>query len=717
MALELRSNKTMALASLMLAVGTLLLPLQSVNAQQTVSYTNEQANAGASDYAEQCASCHGINLQGLGVVPAVAGQGFFLKWSGVEATDLYDQVSRMPPQNPGGLSESSYTNMLAFILQSNGLPAAETPLPAGRSALADLVLPAQTEGLFSNMVTELELSGQADLLDSLSPVTSVMLNDPPAGDWISWHHSNESLGYSPLDQINRDTVSELGEVWRLPLPPGNNNPTPLIHDGVMFFYTFPDTVLAIDAGAGTVLWRYTYVSSIPSTRKMGIALHENKIIVPTSDMRMLALNAQTGELIWNQPIDTQLEVVRDFAAYDLRAAPLIAGDKIIQGVVGSFVSTGAFIVALDAETGEEAWRFQTLARPGEPGGNTWNDLPLDQRSGGSVWIPGSYDSDLNLAYFGVAPTYHTPRLTYAVDIDGVTNDALYTNSTLALNADTGELVWHYQHMPNDQWDLDWTFERLLIDLELDGENRRVVMNVGKSAILEANDASTGEYLFSVDMGLQNIITAIDPITGAKTINPDTFPRREGAYNICPNAVGARSWPPSGYNPESKRLFVPLVEGCFKAGSEGNPLLLTEIPVQIQAHPASSDGNMGRIQVIDLETRQLAWRHRQQTPIISSLLATGGDLVFSGDLEPSLKAFDEATGEILWQTTLSDAPSAGIVTYAVDGRQYLAVVVGQSNNHVRDWSGIAQGYAAMEGWDVAAPPEGNGAAIVVFALAD
>jgi len=242
-----------------------------------------------------------------------------------------------------------------------------------------------------------------------------------------------------------------------------------------------------------------------------------------------------------------------------------------------------------------------------------------------------------------------------------------------------------------------------------------VMNVGKSAILEANDAATGEYLFSVDMGLQNIITAIDPVTGEKTINPDTFPRREGAYNICPNAVGARSWPPSGYNPQSKRLYVPLVEGCFKAGSEGNELLLTGIPVQLQAHPASDDGNMGRLQVIDLESRQLAWRHRQQTPIISSVLATAGGLVFTGDLDPSLKAFDEATGDILWQSPLSDAPSAGIVTFAVEGRQYIAVVVGQSNNHVRDWSGMSQAYAAIEGWDVETPPPGQGAAIVVFAL--
>lgn len=505
---QTQRKKSVSLRSIGLVVA--VLSLHNANAQEVVGFTSAQAEAGAAEYTEQCISCHGINLQGQGVVPAISGQGFLVKWSGLDAAGLYEQLALMPPQAPGTLSEESYSNLLAYILQRNGHGASDSPLPIGQDALADLLLPAQPEDPFSNMPTVLDTAGQSDLLDSLSPVTNAMLNQPPVGDWISWHQSDDSLGFSQLDQINRETVGSLSESWRLPLPAGNNNPTPLVHDGVMFFYTFPDTVLALDATSGAPLWRYSHESVIPSTRKMGIALHGNKIIVPTSDMRMLALNAQTGELIWNHSIDTQLELRRDPAAYDLRAAPLIAGDKILQGVVGSFVSSGAFIVALDVETGEEAWRFHTLARPGEPGGNTWNNLPLDDRSGGSVWIQGSYDPQLNLAYFGVAPTYHTQRLTYAVNIDGVTNDALYTNSTIALNPDTGDLVWHYQHMPNDQWDLDWTFERLLLDLNVAGEDRRVVMNVGKSAILEANDASSGEYLFSVDMGLQNIITAIDP---------------------------------------------------------------------------------------------------------------------------------------------------------------------------------------------------------------
>jgi alcohol dehydrogenase (cytochrome c) len=170
---------------------------------------------------------------------------------------------------------------------------------------------------------------------------------------------------------------------------------------------------------------------------------------------------------------------------------------VIQGVESFRVSQGSFIVAIDLETGKESWRFYTVARPGEPGGDTWNDLPLEKRNGGSVWVAGSYDPKLGLVYFGPAPTYDTAPLLEPVDKPGHTNEALFTNATVALDAKTGKLAWYYQHVANDQWDLDWAFERQVLDLEIDGVMRRVVLNTGKLAIIEAVDAATGEYLFSM----------------------------------------------------------------------------------------------------------------------------------------------------------------------------------------------------------------------------
>ena len=185
---------------------------------------------------------------------------------------------------------------------------------------------------------------------------------------------------------------------------------------------------------------------------------------------------------------------------------------------------GAYIAGLDSETGKEAWRFYTIARPDEPGGNSWNGLPLEQRSGGSVWTAGSYDPDLNLVFFGPAPTYDTGPLRNSVGRPGVTNDALYTNATVAIDPDTGKIVWYYQHVPNDQWDLDWSFERQIVSLRgATGQQKKFVVTSGKPGVYDALEADTGKYVFSFDMGLQNFITSIDPITGRKTIDPKLIP--------------------------------------------------------------------------------------------------------------------------------------------------------------------------------------------------
>jgi alcohol dehydrogenase (cytochrome c) len=434
-------------------------------------------------------------------------------------------------------------------------------------------------------------------------------------------------------------------------------------------------------------------------------------------MHVLALDARTGALLWEHAIQTSQPEGGRFGGgrYELRSSPLVAGDKVILGVTASVTPGGGFIVAVNLDDGTEAWRFHTIARPGEPGGNSWNGLSVNERSGGSVWIPGSYDPQLKLVYFGVAPTYDTGPLLNKVDKPGVTNDALYTNSTLALNPDSGELVWHYQHMANDQWDLDWVFERQIVTLSIDGIQRKAVITVGKAAILDAVDAATGEYLFSIDMGLQNIVSSIDAETGEKMIDPASVPDPGKPQLICPHVAGFRSWPPSAYNPHSKRLFLPLTEGCMTTAKEGFKLLSSGVALNLTTHPDSSDGKMGRLQAVDLQPQSLAWQYRQEMPLISSLLVTGGGLVFSGDLAPSLKAFDETTGKLLWQQALDDNPSSNLISYGVKGKQYVAVVLGFSNNHVRDLTSVYRNAAAENGFDLPPVPSG-GSAIVVFALA-
>ena len=274
------------------------------------------------------------------------------------------------------------------------------------------------------------------LLANMRTVTPELLNNPPVSDWLLWQRSYDNQGYSALNQI------DLRLSWRVPLLPGENNPGPIVHDGVMFLFTYPDTVLAMDARDGALLWRYQHPTVGAASQKKGIALHGDMVLVPTSDMHVLALDARTGDLIWDHTIATE----EGLTGYRVRSAPFIVGDTLMQGVAAINIPKGGFIVGLDINTGEETWRFHTIPRPGEPGFNSWNDLPMEARSGGSVWNQGAYDQQLNLVYFGNGPTYDTGPLLYPVDTPGVTNDALYTNATVALNPDTGELVWYYQHL-------------------------------------------------------------------------------------------------------------------------------------------------------------------------------------------------------------------------------------------------------------------------------
>jgi alcohol dehydrogenase (cytochrome c) len=481
----------------------------------------------------------------------------------------------------------------------------------------------------------------------------------------------------------------------------------------MFLQTFPDTVIAMDATNGDVLWRYKREGLLQSNKKMGLSLHEDKVYVATSDKHVVALSAKTGELVWEHKMALGSDPER--ALFQIRSAPLIAGDVVIQTTLAfRNVPGGSYIIGIDRTSGKEVWRFNTIAWPGQPGGNTWNGLPVEQRNGGSVWHQGTYDPELNLVYYGIAPTYDTAPLLVASQEEGVTNEAMYTNCTVAINADTGELVWYYQHTQNDQWDMDWVFERTIAQLP-DGQGGTVkaVMNVGKNAMLDALDAATGRFLFSIDTGLQNVIVGVDPITGAKTIDPAKMPSPETATDICPIPFGARSWPQTSYSPGTKFVYVPITESCFKMTEtgQGGFLLTTGVNFRAAPQPDLDDGMMGRLQAIDVANRKLAWNTDQVSPPSTGLLSTAGGLVFSGDVDPSLKVFDDATGKLLWQTALDDIPSSSLISYQVGETQFVAVVVGMTNNHTRDITRHYRQWSSTTG----APGEQGGAAIWVFAL--
>ncbi len=285
---------------------------------------------------------------------------------------------------------------------------------------------------------------------------------------------------------------------------------------------------------------------------------------------------------------------------------------------------------------------------------------------------------MNLAFFGPAPTYDTGPLRDPTAKPGITNEALYTNATIALDPDTGKLAWYYQHVPNDQWDFDWAFERQLITLPVNGRDRRVLLTSGKEALYDALSVDErGKYLFSIDMGLQNIITGIDPKTGAKHIDPNLIPSREKAITVCPHAGAAKSWTPGSINPSTKVLYVPLVESCMDLipvplGQRG--ALSTGVNFTIRPR-LDSDGRLGRIAAVNLETKKPLWTERQRAPQTTGVLDTAGGVLFAGALDRWLTAYDDATGKTLWREQLTDVPSSAPITYAVNGKQYVAMVVG------------------------------------------
>jgi alcohol dehydrogenase (cytochrome c) len=540
-----------------------------------------------------------------------------------------------------------------------------------------------------------------DLLGKLTPVTDAMLANPPEGDWLTWRRTYDDMGFSPLKQIDRGNVGNLRVAWSWSLPPGASEVTPLVHDGVLFIYGWGDRVQALDAATGDLLWHYArqLPKDVQPGVKRNLALYGDKLFVPTSDMHLVALYVKTGRVVWDHAIT-------DAKGFHISGGPLVARGKVMQGVAGQ-AAGGNFIVALDANSGQEAWRFYTIARPGEPGGESWNGLPLEKRNGGSVWTAGSYDPQLSLAYFGVGQTYDTGPLLHPVEQAGITNNGLYTDSTLAINPDTGKLVWYFQHVPNDQWDLDWAFERQLLPLPVNGTTTKIALTSGKMAIYEALDAATGKFLFSLDLGLQNVVTAIDPKTGAPTINPKTLPGDGETKLVCPHAGGAKNWNPASYNPATKMLYVPLVESCMDlipVDKGQRPSLSSGVRWTVRPR-LDSDGKYGRVTAIDLANRKVVWTERQHVPITTGVLATAGGVLFEGSMDRWFRARNQADGKVLWDIRLNDVPNSAPITYLAGGKQYVAVVVGNGGAIPSTWASLIP--------EVHNPPDRGGAAVWVF----
>lgn len=657
----------------------LLLSLGSAEANnglvKRISVSAAQVERGATLYTQYCAACHGRNLSDGVHAPPLKGDGFRIQWSGQKVSELLEYTSTtMPPRMASVLPLQAHADIVAYLLAENGVVADGPPLPADLGALADRLLPdwpryASGGGLAPGV--SVAAAPSSDPWGGYRDVDDAMLAAPPEEDWLDWRRTRDAHGYSPLRQINVSNVGQLQLAWSWTLPQGPNAATPLVHDGVMFVHGHGDRLQAIDAVNGTLLWQYhrRLPSGVIATHKRSIALYGGSVIVATSDGYVVAIDARSGDLVWEQLVGTPESGIQ------LIGGPLVARGVVMMGTSGRLPG-GNYIVGLDAKDGRLLWRSDVIQRPGEAV-DTWNGIALDRRNGGSVWMPGSYDPVREVAYFAPANTYDTQPLLVRAERPGVNNDGLYLNSTIALDPLTGRLVWHYQHQANDQFDLDWAFERQTMALEVDGRQEDVLLTAGKAMIFDLLRARDGVYLRSFDLGLQNVVVEIDPKSGAKQVDQKLLPADGQTRTVCPHVSGGRSWLPTAYAADRRTLIVPITEACMDlvpAAPGEATILSTGVRWTVRPRP-DGDGLFGRLQALDPQTGGTRWVVRERAPFTAATLATAGGLVFAGSLDRRFKAYDLATGEQRWAARLNDVPSAPPITYAVDGVQYVAVVVG------------------------------------------
>ena len=520
------------------------------------------------------------------------------------------------------------------------------------------------------------------------PVTDAMLQDPSPDDWLMWRRTLDGWGYSPLDQITRENVGELRMVWTRALTRGSQQGTPLAYDGVLYMPNPRDVIQAIDAVTGDLKWEHR--REVPenggrglSANNRNVAIYDTLIIDTSIDDHVFALDVTTGDMVWETEI-LDYETNRALQS----SGPIIANGKVISGR-SCVTRESCVITAHDARTGAELWRRHTIPGPGEPGDETWGDVALEDRRHVGAWMVPSFDPELNLIYIGTSVTSPAPKFM----LGGAENKHLYHNSTLALDADTGEIVWYYQHL-NDHWDLDHPFERILVDTAVTpdasavdwinprlrpGEVRKVMTGIpGKTGVVYTLDRETGEFLWATPTVTQNVISNIDGATGAVTENSEVVFSALGQEVLaCPSWAGGKDWEAGAYSPLTNTMFMPLRSTCARVLSTmDGGLAIYRLASRMQLAPGTDQ--QGSVRAISAETGQTTWLHEQRAGT-TSLVATGGGLVFGGDVNGRVRAFDQETGEVLWEINLGSAVTGFPISYAVDGRQYVAFSTGTAAN--------------------------------------
>ena len=662
---------------------------------------SSQAQEGANAFASNCAACHGAELEGTTLGPLLIGNAFLQRWGTQTPALLLNNIqANMPPGGNDSLSDEDYTNIVAHILSSNGVDAVTEALTASTDfEIADNIsrVVAQRSRPEPEPPQGVTVAGR---IENFTPVTDAMLENPDPADWPMHRRNYYGHSFSPLDQITTENAGNLTLEWVWNMHEGDSEPAPLVYDGIMYLINPSNVIQALDAATGDLIWE-NWAGPANRQDMRNIAIYNDKIIQATTDARLVALDARTGEQVW------ETEVADASKGFSNSSGPIVADGKVILGLTGCarYIPEDCYISAHDANTGELEWRFNTIAKMNEPGGDTWGELDNLFRAGGETWITGSYDPELKLTYWGTAQQKPWVPVSRHLTIDDV---GLFTNSTVAVSTDTGELDWFFQHVPAEALDLDEVFERILVNRG----DEKLVFSLGKYGILWKNDRVSGEFQAYKETVFQNAFTDIDDETGLVTYREDIQNAKLNEWtSACPSSAGGKDWHSMTYHPPTGTMIAPLSQTCLENAAREVALVqgggglaasrkFFEMP--------GTDGNLGKIGAYNVDTMEEVWSHQQRASFHTGTMSTAGNLVFVGDLDRRFKAFDVTNGDIVWETRLGTSVQGHPISFAVDGKQYIAVTAALGGTSPRSVPGVILTEIKYPNW---------GNAVYVFSLPD
>jgi alcohol dehydrogenase (cytochrome c) len=515
---------------------------------------------------------------------------------------------------------------------------------------------------------------QSPVLQDYKPVTTDRLKNPEPENWLMIRRTWDGQGYSPLDKITPANVTRLQPAWVFSTGVSSGHESaPLVNDGVMFVSTPGNQVLAIDAKTGLLLWRYRrplpddVVLMHPTSR--GVALYGDNVYFCSGDATLIAINAKTGKEVWATKTATNKQ------GYYMSLAPQVADGKILMGTSGGEWGIRGFVAAFDPETGKELWRTYTVPAPGEVGSESWPKGDQWKTGGGSIWVTGNYDPDTNLAYWGVGnggPWMGDQR----------PGDNLYTSSTIAIDAETGQIKGHYQYHPNDSWDWDEVSPPILVDYNRNGKTVKGLIDVARDGYLWFLERTDGQINFVEGKPYvkQNVFKSLDPKTGRPEVDPEHKPGTGKTVSFCPSLWGGKNWPPVAFSPKTRLLYIPANENfCSTSSGRETEYEAGQVYMGAQTVFTTVPGadHFGEVQAWNVDTGKRVWTHNYtDSPNWGPMLATAGGLVFSGGTnDRKFHAFDAATGKLLWEFPTNSGILGQPTSFMIDGKQYIAVESG------------------------------------------